>query len=83
MTMAEWEQELSIMFVKDYVANKKLTRQQVYDIRDTYDKETMQPGVIGVTHEERKQWLTDNGYEVNRENMLNGDLTVKQEDDEK
>lgn len=28
-------------------------------------------------YEFREKWLTDNGYEINRENLLNADLTPK------
>lgn len=37
---------------------------------------------VGVNHEDRVEFLKNNGYEVTRENMTNPELSVRQEDEE-
>lgn len=36
---------------------------------------------IGVDHEQREQFLKENGYEVNRENLIDTSLSTKQKED--
>ena len=69
LTMAEWESKSGLMF-KDYVPNKKLTTDEVAQLR--IDGET-----VGVDRQYREQWLKDNGYEVTRENLMDVSLTVE------
>lgn len=72
-TIKEHEIKRNILFydTKKYAPNSKLTDEEVMEIlRDSpNDFHT-------VNHEDRIQFLKDNGYEVTRENMV-ADLSAK------
>ena len=68
------EKENNVMFVGKVDEKAKYTDSEFKEIVN----QRIEAGtIVGVNHDERVAFLEQNGYEVTRENMLNGALTVK------
>lgn len=72
-SVKDWEAHLGVIFIGDIDLKKKVTEDEALEL--------IRGGAsthVPVNHEGRKKWLEYNGYEVTRENMINGSLpTVK------
>lgn len=76
-TFIDWEEKLGVM-VRD--ADEKTLKSK---ITEAEFRESWGAGIpSGVNHKQRIKFLKDNGYEVTRENMLDGQLSVVQPDPE-
>lgn len=64
-TITEWE-KIKNVIILDTDTSLNMTEEEFDDI--SIDRK------IGVAHEDRKIWLKNNGYKVNRENMINVNL---------
>jgi hypothetical protein len=66
-----WEREKGMMLV---VADHTLLKKNVSE--DEFMKLTDTQGWRGVNYTDRIKFLNDNGYEVNRENLTNPELSA-------
>lgn len=73
-TFEKWEIERG-MFAKDlslFNSSKEITLEEFNDI--TSNNLNV---IVGVNYKDRVQFLRANGYEVNRENLMNSELSAK------
>jgi hypothetical protein len=70
-TYGEFEREYNVMLNKDLGESRVVTR-------GTFMANSEKHGYIGVHHDERREWLITNGYDVTRKNMVDADLPTKQ-----
>lgn len=68
-TISEWEAENGCIVI-NLNPSDKLTEAQ-WNAIDISDK-------FGVNHTDRIKFLKDNGYEVTRDNMIDGSLSAKE-----
>lgn len=72
--VTQWEKE-QLMVVNipdgDKLLDKEVTADEFKSLVDKHN-------FVGVNHEDRIQFLEDNGYEVNRKNMVDPELSAKQ-----
>ena len=66
------EKERGILFTSDVDPDERYSDEEFTDLLNADTS-----AWIGVDHEGRTQFLKDNGYEVNRHNMLDGSLSIK------
>lgn len=67
-TIEEWEKELGFIVIDDTDISKKITGKEAGEL-------FMSPSAKGVDHEQRIAFLKENGYEVNRENLADHELS--------
>lgn len=70
-SLATWEKERGFIFAGNVDLDQQLTEDEFTDM--LFNGKTP---AIGVDHKERAKFLKNNGYEVNRENMINSDLST-------
>lgn len=73
-----WEKERGIIIVADDIdLDKRVTEDEINELITTKLNEGGGQ-IVGVNHEDRTQFLKENGYEVTRENLINGNLSRKE-----
>jgi len=75
-TIAQFEEEKGMMFLDLTGINlkHKVTEEEFGELAATDNYKN----VRGVAFDERKEWLSNNGYELTRANMLNPELPTVQ-----
>lgn len=70
----DFEIEHGLIFInrEKYPENKKITHEEFIEIIEKNPDD-----FIGIDWKSRKQFLVQNGYDVNHTNMLDGNLSVK------
>lgn len=71
-TIEQFEKQYGFMIEGKFDPKKQVTEEEFQKLADSHV-------TVGTTFGEREKWLEANGYEVNRKNMMDGSLTVKQE----
>ena len=74
MKFSEWEAELGLIFVGDLTKTSKSLSKKLTKEEFKQERRTRPEDFVGVDHKERIEFLERNGYEVTRENMINGEL---------
>lgn len=78
-TLREWEKERS--FIIKHASEKELDNQISEDeIQNEMNNFLVANRKVGVIHDDRIDFLINNGYEVNRENMVDLTLSAKPKD---
>jgi hypothetical protein len=72
-TIGDFEKERNIMLIGDVDPSKEVTQEE-------FDELVSNPSDFkGVFHEDRAKFLKNNGYDATRANMLNADLSAKEQ----
>lgn len=73
-TFEEWEKSKGFFARNpgDFSSSKTITEEEFDDLL-----RTNRDGFVAVFYKERIEFLNKNGYEVNRENLINSDLSAK------
>ncbi len=64
-----WERERGLVIQGDVDPSQEVTAEE-------FEKLRVKQGHLGVNHEDREQFLKDNGYELSRENLVDASLSA-------
>lgn len=75
-TLSQLERERGVI-IQGASANRKFTDEEF----NAFLAETDSANIIGCNHEDREKFLRANGYEVNRKNMIDSELSAVPEEE--
>lgn len=74
-SITDWERKKNVVLVDHDDLDRVVSE-------DDFNKMVAEEQTVGVNFADREAFLTDNGYELTRENLVNPDLSPRQKTDE-
>lgn len=72
-SIEQWERERGLVLNGNGDPSMEVTNQQFTALLTRH-------GFVGVNHADRENWLRDNGYEINRANLINSQLSTRKKE---